>query len=292
MRQLPNLYPMNGGAHRAGLLLPPPATLPVASAKLSRYCRASCDPECHPLSAAAKPLAGTVSKWIGLSAPFAAASYRPIPARIGGQYRKLWPLLTWVARSDLVFIGYARVSTLDQDPGYQLRALEQRGCERIFTDRCPGRVRNRPQLTAAMDFLRAGDALVVWKFDRLARNLRNLIDLGTDLDKRGCQLVSLAEAIDTTTPGGKLVFAVFGAMAEFEADLNRERTGESYKAAGRRSVFHDPENVRIAQAMLADRKIPRKAIAKRFGVDRNVLYHWFPGGDPDAYDGKTHRRAG
>ena len=241
------------------------------------------------------PLTGTVSKWIGLSAPFATANYRPMSATVSGRYRKLWPLLTWVARSDLVFSGYPRVSTLDQDPGYQLRALEQRGCERIFTDRCPGRVRSRPQLTAALDCLHAGDALVVWKFDRLARNLRNLIDLGTDLEKSGCQLVSLTEAIDTATPGGKLVFAVFGAMAEFEADLNRERTAESCKAAGRRwgrrSVFHDPENVRIAQAMLADRKIPRKEIAKRFGVDSNVLYHWFPGGDPDAYDGKTHRRA-
>ena len=195
-----------------------------------------------------------------------------------------------------MLVGYARVSTLEQDPGYQLLALEERGCRKVFTEHCTARRAARPQLTAALDFLREGDTLVVWKFDRLARNLRHLIDLATDLEKRGCQLVSITEAIDTTTPGGKLVFAVFGAMAEFEADLNRERTAESYRAAraagkrwGRPSPFHDPENVRVAQAMLRDLSIPRAEIAKRFGVSRNVLYFWFPGGDPDAYDGKQHR---
>ena len=197
-----------------------------------------------------------------------------------------------------MFVGYARVSTPEQDPGYQLLALEERGCGKVYTDRCSARTAQRPQLRAALDFLRPGDALVVWKFDRLARNLRNLIDLAAALDERGCQLVSITEAIDTTTPGGKLVFAVFGAMAEFEADLNRERTEESYRAAkaagkrwGRPSPFHDPQNVRIAQAMLRDPSIPRGEIAKRFGVSRNVIRRWFPGGDPDAYDGKQHRRA-
>ena len=196
-----------------------------------------------------------------------------------------------------MLVGYARVSTADQDPGHQLRALEQRGCARIFTDRCPGKLANRPQLGAALDFLHEGDALVVWKFDRLAGNLLHLIDLGIALEKRGCQLVSLTEAIDTTTPGGDLVFAVFGAMADFIADLNRERVKESYRAAkaagrrwGRPSPFHDPANVRVAKAMLADRSISRAEIARRFGVSRNVLYHWFPGGDPDAYTGERHSR--
>ena len=86
---------------------------------------------------------------------------------------------------------------------------------------------------------------------------------------------------------------MFGALAEFEADLNRERTEESYRAAkaagrrwGRPSPFHDPKNVRIAQAMLADRSIPRTEVARRFGVGRNVIYRWFPGGDPDAFTGE------
>ena len=138
---------------------------------------------------------------------------------------------------------------------------------------------------------------MVWKFDRLARSLRHLINLGVNLEHRGCQLGSLTEAIDTTSAGGKLVFAVFGAMAEFEASLTRERTEESYrgaKAAGKRwgrpSPFHDPENVRIAKALLADRSIPRREITRRFGVCHNVIYHWFPGGDPEAYTGAAHRR--
>ena len=195
-----------------------------------------------------------------------------------------------------MFVGYARVSTPDQDPGYQLRALQQRGCEKVFEDQCSGKAPSRPQLNAALDFLRPGDTLVVWKFDRLARSLRNLIDLAVEIDRRDCQLVSLTEAIDTTTAGGRLVFAVFGAMAEFEAGLASERTTESARAAkaagkrwGRPSPFHDPENVRIAKAMLADRSIPRKEIARRFGVARNALYHWFPGGDPAAYTGEAHR---
>ncbi len=96
-----------------------------------------------------------------------------------------------------MLVGYARVSTPDQDPAYQLRALEESGCQRIFTDRASGRITERPQLTAALEFLRDGDTLVVWKFDRLARNLRHLIELGVEFERRRCQLVSLTEAIDT-----------------------------------------------------------------------------------------------
>ena len=195
-----------------------------------------------------------------------------------------------------MLVGYARVSTPDQDPGYQVEALKERGCEQIFTDTGSGRITERPRLACALEFIRTGDTLVVWKFDRLARNLRHLIALGVELEQRGCQLVSLTEAIDTASPGGKLVFAVFGAMAEFEADLNRERTAASaraHKAAGRRwgrpSPFHDRENVRIAKAMLADPSIPRTEVAKRFGVGTTVLYRWFPGGDPDAFTGAVRR---
>ncbi len=139
---------------------------------------------------------------------------------------------------------------------------------------------------------------MVWKFDRLARSLRNLVELGLELEQRGCQLVSLTENVDTATPGGRLVFAIFGAMAQFEADLTSERTREAYKARkgvqnawGRPSPFRDAENVRIAKSLLADLSIPRTEIAKRFGVHRNTLYSWFPGGDPDGYTGRAHRRA-
>lgn len=196
-----------------------------------------------------------------------------------------------------MLVGYVQVCSTEQDPGYRLRALEQRGCEKIFTDRCSGRLPRRPQLGAALDMLRQGDALVVWKFAHLTRNLRRLIDLGIELEKRGCQLVSLTEAIDTTSPGGNVVFAVFGAMAEVESDLNRERLKESYRAAkaagrrwGRPSPFHHPENVRVAKAMLADRSISRSEVARRCGVSRNALYRWFPGGDPEAFTGERHSR--
>ena len=196
-----------------------------------------------------------------------------------------------------MLVGYARVSTGGQDPSYQVQALEGRGCERIFTERCSAREVKRPQLKATLDFLRKGDSMVVWKFDRLARSVTHLISLGRELERRECQLVSLTEGIDTTTPGGRLVFTMFGALAEFEEALNRERTAESYRAAkatgkrwGRPSPFHDPENVRVARAMLADRSVPRSEIAKRFGVNRNVIYRWFPGGDPDAFTGQQHGR--
>ncbi|MDE0626283.1 MAG: recombinase family protein [Bryobacterales bacterium] len=198
-----------------------------------------------------------------------------------------------------MLVGYARVSTADQDPAYQLRALQERGCEKVFTDRCTGRRAERPELAAALEFLRPGDTLAVWKFDRLARDLRHLIELGLELDRRGCQLASLTEAIDTATPGGRLVFSVFGAMAQFEADLNSERTREAYRIKraagvrwGRRSPFHDPENVRMAQALLRDPALTVTAVAKRFGTSRNVIYAWFPGGDPDAYNGTCNRRNG
>ncbi len=198
-----------------------------------------------------------------------------------------------------MLVGYARVSTVDQDPAYQLEALRSHGCDRIFTDHCTGRKANRPHLLAALDFLRPADSLVVWKFDRLARDLPHLIQIGVQLDQRSCQLVSLTEAINTATPGGKLIFSVFAAMAQFESDLNSERTREAVRVKraagvrwGRSSPFHDPEKVRLAQAMLADRSISRTDIARHFGVGRNVIYAWFPGGNPDAYDGRDHRKRG
>ena len=197
-----------------------------------------------------------------------------------------------------MLVGYARVSTRGQDPFYQILALEQRGCGRIFTERASARDQKRPQLQAAREFLRKGDSLVVWKFNRLARSVTHLISLGRELESRECQLVSLTEGIDTTTPGGRLVFTVFGALAEFEADLNRERTQESYRAAkaagktwGRPSPFRDPENVRAAQALLADPSITKREVARRFGVSITTIYRWFPRGDPEAYTRVQLRRA-
>jgi hypothetical protein len=116
-------------------------------------------------------------------------------------------------------LGHARVSTTDQQPQLQIDALERAGCYRVFTETASGTRADRPTLEQVLDQLRPGDTLVVWKLDRLGRSLRHLVDTVTSLADRGIGFRSLQEAIDTTTPGGKLVFRVFAALAEFERDL-------------------------------------------------------------------------
>src|SRR2546427_10325799 len=113
-------------------------------------------------------------------------------------------------------VGYARISTQDQDLALQLDALQAAGCERIFTEKASGAQRDRPQLQAALDYMRGDDTLVVWKLDRLARSLKQLIETVEDLGARGIGLRSLTESLDTTTSGGRLVFHLFAALAEFE----------------------------------------------------------------------------
>jgi DNA invertase Pin-like site-specific DNA recombinase len=128
-------------------------------------------------------------------------------------------------------LGYARVSTTDQQPQLQVDALEKAGCYRVFTETASGARSDRPVLEHVLDQLRPGDTLIVWKLDRLGRSLRHLVDTVTGLADRGIGFRSLQEAIDTTTPGGKLVFHVFAALAEFERDLIRERTAAGLAAA-------------------------------------------------------------
>ena len=138
-----------------------------------------------------------------------------------------------------MLVGYARVSTQDQKPELQLDALRKAGCERIFSDKASGAQRDRPELSAALSYMRdgAGDVLVVWKLDRLARSLKQLIETVEDLGTRGIGFRSLTEAIDTTSAGGRLTFHIFGAMAEFERSIIRERTRaglDAARARGRR----------------------------------------------------------
>ncbi|MCY4430784.1 MAG: recombinase family protein [Rhodospirillales bacterium] len=189
-------------------------------------------------------------------------------------------------------VGYARLSAADQDPARQIQALRERGCERIFTDHFRGRKGIRPQLAAALNSLGKNGTLVVWRLDRLARSLRHLVALAGELERRQCRLVSLSEPIDTGARDGGTVFAVFGAMARCEVDLRRERTADAHRVAratgrrlGRPSPFHDSANVRAAQSLLADPTVPAAEVARRFGVSRNALYRWFPGGAPDAFTG-------
>lgn len=183
-----------------------------------------------------------------------------------------------------MFIGYARVSTLDQDTALQLDALKRAGCERLFVENASGALRDRPELTAATTILRDGDTLVVWKLDRLARSLHQLVETVELLSEKGIGLRSLTEAIDTTTAGGKLVFHIFGAMAEFERSIIRERTCAGLEAArargrrgGRPKALKDEDRL-IAAALLRDPSISIKEVASRVGCSPSTLYQHFPGG--------------
>ncbi len=136
--------------------------------------------------------------------------------------------------------GYARVSTIEQNEDLQQDALQAAGCERVFVDKASGKLEHRPGLDQLLGQLRAGDTVVVWRLDRLGRSLRNLIEIVRELEHRKVALLSLTESIDTTTPGGKLVFHVFGALAEFERDLIRERTAAGLAAARARGRHRWP----------------------------------------------------
>jgi DNA invertase Pin-like site-specific DNA recombinase len=183
-----------------------------------------------------------------------------------------------------MLIGYARVSTQDQDPTLQLDALNQAGCEKVFTEKASGAQRDRPQLTAAIDYMRPGDTLVVWKLDRLARSLRQLIDTVEALQTKGIGLRSLTELMDTTTSGGTLIFHIFGALAEFERSVIRERTRAglaSAKARGKlggRPSAWSQEDIQAAKALLRDPEISVEDVARRMGVAPSTLYRYIPGG--------------
>lgn len=130
-----------------------------------------------------------------------------------------------------MLIGYARVSTHEQDCALQTDALEAAGCERVFLETASGAKRARPQLQAALAAMAEGDTLVVWRLDRLARSLRHLLETIDSLESQGMKFRSLTEAIDTATSGGKLIFSVMGAIAEFERALISERTKAGLEAA-------------------------------------------------------------
>ena len=187
-------------------------------------------------------------------------------------------------------IGYARVSTLDQNPELQIRALEQDRCERIYTEHATGFARKRPQLDRLFESLRAGDTLIVWRFDRLGRNVRHLVSVVERLRIKQVGLHSLTEGIDTNTAIGEAVFTVIAAFAQMERQLFSERTQAGIKIArrtnpnwGKRSKFHDPETVKLVQTLLREGSMTKAAIARKIGIHPCTLYRWFPGGDPDNF---------
>jgi DNA invertase Pin-like site-specific DNA recombinase len=178
-------------------------------------------------------------------------------------------------------LGYVRISTGEQHPDLQVDALKAAGCYRVFVDTASGALTARPALDQVLDQLRPGDTLVVWKLDRLGRSLRHLVDtIATiaTLADRGVGFRSLQEQVDTTTPGGKLVFHIFAALAEFERDLIRERTSAGLAAArargrlgGRPTMMTEPK-IRLAREMYASRQYTVAAIASALGVSRASIY--------------------
>lgn len=176
-----------------------------------------------------------------------------------------------------MIVGYARVSTQDQSLDLQSDALKAAGCEEIFSEKITGKQRERPELLNCLRMLRKGDVLVVWKLDRLARSLKDLVELITELESKNIGFRSVTESIDTTTPGGKLVFHIFGALAEFERNLIRERTIAGLAAArargrkGGRKPSMTSSDIRKANAMLQDPKITKTEVAQHFRVSRVTL---------------------
>jgi len=179
------------------------------------------------------------------------------------------------------FLGYARVSTAEQTAVLQEDALRAAGCQRIWSDTASGTRTDRPQLAAVFDQLRAGDTLVVWRLDRLGRSLPHLIETIGALEARGVGFKSVQENIDTTTPGGRLVFHFFGALASFERELIQERTLAGLAAArergrlGGRPTVLSPAKLKQARRMIGE-KTPVTEVAQVLGVSRATLYRRVP----------------
>jgi DNA invertase Pin-like site-specific DNA recombinase len=177
-------------------------------------------------------------------------------------------------------IGYARVSTTDQNLDLQQDALRAAGCERVFTDTASGAKADRPGLAAAIMACRAGDVLVVWKLDRLGRSLPHLVETVQTLADRQVGFRSLQEQIDTTTSGGKLIFHIFASLAEFERDLIRERTQAGLTAArargriGGRPAGVDEKKRKATLALQRDPKYTVQEICAIVGISRNTYYKY------------------
>lgn len=179
-------------------------------------------------------------------------------------------------------IGYARISTPDQSLNIQRDALTAAGCERIFEDVASGAKDARRGLDEVIAYAREGDTLIVWKLDRLGRSLKHLIETVNQLHAKGIGFASVQENIDTTTSGGKLIFHVFGALAEFERELIRERTQAGLKAArargkkGGRPPKMTPEQIDTAKRLMADPEISIDRICQTMKVSRSTLYRYCP----------------
>jgi len=180
-----------------------------------------------------------------------------------------------------VLIGYARVSTQDQNLDLQTEALTKVGCKKIYNDKLSGSRAERPGLTKALEMLREGDTLVVWKLDRLGRSVKNLVDLVGELHQQGIQFKSLTDAIDTGTPSGRFFFHVMASLAEMERELTVERTRAGLEVArqlgrkgGRRRQMTESK-IESAKKLLAN-GVPPRDVATNLGVSVPTLYRWIP----------------
>jgi DNA invertase Pin-like site-specific DNA recombinase len=180
-----------------------------------------------------------------------------------------------------MLIGYARVSTQDQNLELQIDALTKAGCKKIFDDKISGSRAERPGLTKALEMLREDDTLVVWKLDRLGRSVKNLVNLVSELHKQGIQFKSLTDAIDTGTPSGRFFFHVMASLAEMERELTVERTRAGLEVArqlgrkgGRKRQMTDSK-IESAKKLLAN-GVPPRDVAKNLGVSVPTLYRWIP----------------
>ena len=196
-------------------------------------------------------------------------------------------------------IGYARVSTVDQNLQLQIDALNDAGCDRIYTEHASGVSRIRPELDRLFDSLRAGDTLVVWRFDRLGRSVSSLVNLIMRLRSLRVEIDSLTEGIDTNTPIGEAMFTIIAAFSQMERQILSERSRAGIAAHrkngnrwGASSKFHDPENVELARSLLREGTLSKTKIARRIGVHPVTLYRWFPGGEADNFQPTPtfHRR--
>ena len=175
-------------------------------------------------------------------------------------------------------IGYARVSTLDQNLDLQRDALRDAGCQRILEDAATGAAADRPGLARALDIVREGDTLVVWRLDRLGRSLKHLISFVGDLGARGVGFCSLTEHIDTESPAGRLTFHIFGALAEFERAVVRERTMAGLAAArargrlGGRPEALDPARRELCLRLYAEKRYPVGELCRMMGISKPTLY--------------------
>jgi DNA invertase Pin-like site-specific DNA recombinase len=183
-----------------------------------------------------------------------------------------------------MLVGYCRVSTQDQTLGLQIDALTAAGCERIYEETASGGKADRIELRRAIESLKRGDTLVVWKLDRLARSLKQLIATVEELERRGVGFRSLTEQLDTSSAGGRLFFHIFGALAEFERAVIRERTKAGMaaakargKVAGRKPSLTSAD-VKMLRALLRDPDITVVAAAKRLGVSPSTVFRYLPGG--------------